>query len=202
MTESTQGGQAPSEGQPQDGDTQQQQQPQDGNTPTGQAPDTQQPTDVDALPEWAQKLIKETRKEAAEHRTKLKQYEDAQKTELQRIQEERDAEKQRREALEQEIQRDRTMRLVESQAQALNFIDPEVAAALLKTDSLAKDEDGKVKESAVKKALEELAERKPHLVRTTRPRGSADSGSRGEPMNGSGDMNSLIRRGRQALKGG
>lgn len=53
-------------------------------TQTGQAPNTLpapvEPVSdsVDALPEWAQKMIKELRKEAGDHRSKLRQIERAQ----------------------------------------------------------------------------------------------------------------------------
>lgn len=49
-----------------------------------------QPTEVKDLPQWAQDHIKSLRTEAATHRTKAQQLEDAGKTELQRITDERD----------------------------------------------------------------------------------------------------------------
>lgn len=45
----------------------------DANGPSTPAPDT-----VDSLPDWAQKLIRDTRQEAASHRARLKAQEDAQ----------------------------------------------------------------------------------------------------------------------------
>jgi hypothetical protein len=49
-----------------------------------------EPTEVKDLPKWAQDHIKSLRDEAATHRTKAQQLEDKDKTELQRIADERD----------------------------------------------------------------------------------------------------------------
>lgn len=56
--------------------------PQAGNPPQpppNPAPPATDPQDVSQLPEWAQKLIKDTRQEAANHRVKLNDFEAADK---------------------------------------------------------------------------------------------------------------------------
>lgn len=61
-------------------------QPEGGQEPAGQQPE--QPTEpnrVDELPEWAQKLIRDTRSEAAQHRTAKNDAETARQTTLDAI---------------------------------------------------------------------------------------------------------------------
>jgi hypothetical protein len=81
------------------------------------ATDTESAKSVDTLPDWAQSLITETRKEAARYRTRAKELapfeeqakaaEEAQKTELQKLQDELSTYKERATKAEQDAARAR-----------------------------------------------------------------------------------------------
>lgn len=99
--------------------------------------------------------LDKVRKEAAGYRTKAKELEDRDKTELQRLQ---DTVSERDSTIADlpRIVRQQAIRFA-SEASKAGFLDPEDALAFIDVDL----SDG----DAVKAALEALAERKPHLVR-------------------------------------
>lgn len=139
----------------------------DDATATGDAADTKPPADLGDAGKRALDAERAARREAER---KLKEYEDRDKTDLQKLQDqlaERDAQL----ADLPKQARSQAIRFA-SQASAAGFLDPEDALVLLGDIDLA---DG----DAVKAALEELAERKPHLVRqdkkkpATRPKPKA-----------------------------
>lgn len=139
----------------------------DDATATGDAADAKPPAD---LGDAGKKALDAERAARREAERKLKEYEDRDKTELQKLQDavaERDAQL----ADLPKQARSQAIRFA-SQATAAGFLDPEDALLNLADVDLS-DSD------AVKSALEELAERKPHLVRqdkkkpATRPRPKA-----------------------------
>ena len=100
------------------------------------------------------------------------------KTELQR-------ERESREKLEKELERERAVtkqervaQRIEREAAKKGFIDPEDVAVLLDKSLIEEDDDGAIKPKSLEKALADLAERKPHLVRGLKG-GSYDAGPRG-----------------------
>ena len=105
---------------------------------------------------------------------KLKEYEDRDKTELQKLQDavaERDAQL----ADLPKQARSQAIRFA-SRANAAGFLDPEDALVLLGDIDLSDDD-------AVKAALEDLAERKPHLVRQDKKKPA----TRPKPVKGEAD---------------
>jgi hypothetical protein len=78
-----------------------------------------------------------------------------------------------------EALKDRVLDKIE--AKASKFVDPEDAAAILLRGRIADDfiDDGEIDTDAIKDALDELAEKKPHLLaQGKRFQGSADGGAR------------------------
>jgi hypothetical protein len=128
----------------------------DDATATGDAADTKPPADLGDAGKKALEAERAARKDAER---KLKELEDRDKTEQQRLQDqlaERDAQ------LADLPKQARTQAIrFASQATAAGFLDPEDALLNLADVDL-------VDLDAVKAALEALAERKPHLVRQDR----------------------------------
>lgn len=165
----------PQEGNEQQAETQQQEQQTEGQEPVSEA------GSVDALPAWAQKQLKDARKEAAKYRTDLKKREDADKTELERLTEERDGLTKERETW----QRERTANAFQSQ---INLPSPRLAlgAAREMGIEIALDDSGKVKNlEAIRKQL------KTQYAREFGD-GSADGAATGKTPNAQ-DMNSMLR---------
>lgn len=124
------------------------------------------------------KAYKATKAELAEARQKVRQAEDAEKTEMERLQGTL-AERDKQLAELPATVRAQAIRFA-SQASRAGFLDPEDALTFLASDVDLGDED------AVKTALEDLAQRKPHLVRSDaapkvpsrpRPKGGAPAHS-------------------------
>ncbi len=105
------------------------------------------------------KALAKANKEAEAARLRLKEIDDANKTELQKAKDELSERDQRLSELPKAI-RAQAIKFA-SKATAMGFLDPEDALVFIDAD-LADD-------AAVKAALEDLAERKPHLVRPTEP---------------------------------
>jgi hypothetical protein len=165
-------------------------------TPDAEAPETgdQAPDNKSDIPPEVKAALRKANKEAETLRHKLKEIEDAEKSELQKLQDaigERDTQL----AELPKAIRSQAIRFA-STATQMGFVDPEDALVLVGDVDLA---DG----AAVKAALEDLAQRKPHLVRTdpaprvpTRPR-PVD----GQPAaGGSRDNTTGKRRAAEALR--
>lgn len=173
----------------------------DTTNPEGQAPDGQQAEgqepaatpDPNAEPEtFDRAYVERLRREAAEHRVKrqeaeqqVQQFQQANMTEAQRLQAERDAAVARVEALETENRRNALQAAVTAEATALGFHSPTVALRLL-DESAVVDADGKP--ANVRKALSDLLKDNPYLAK----RSTADAGDGRKPASTS-SMNGLIR---------
>lgn len=143
--------------------------------------------DVAALPEWAQKVIRETRKEAADHRTKLQKFEDRDKSELQKAQDAvAAAAKERDEALTA-LRAERAERVVIAAASKANAIRPDAVVRLVR-DDIAYGDDGQPTnvDAVIVKAKKDY----PELFRAAA--GGADSGAGGTTPPAL-DMNARIR---------
>lgn len=115
-----------------------------GNPPATPPTDTQ---DVASLPDWAQKVIRETREDAAKHRisakdrdalaTKLKEIEDAQLSEADKVNKTAQEATDRATSLESQLRSERLTLAIEREARQLNIVDPETAALIIggKTDT-------------------------------------------------------------------
>lgn len=172
-------------------------QPQAGDPPA-QAADAQRPNAGGADDEGSgldaaglQRELTAARREAASYRTKLKGYEDAQKT-----QSERDAERiasleRAQSDWERERQDWQTREMVTVGALRLGFADPADAYSLVDRAALEFDETGKPRN--VDRLLTDLIAAKPYLAGASRPSGSFDGGPRGTPATGT-NMNDMLRR--------
>lgn len=143
-------------------------------------PPTPEPTATDRLPDDhpAAKALAKANKEAENLRLKLQEIEDRDKSEVQRLTEavqERDT---KLADLPSVIRRQ--VLSFASAAQTRGFLDPEDALAFMPNDVDLSDA------AAVGKALDDLAGRKPHLVRapkkqtTARPKAKGDVDSDGD----------------------
>lgn len=131
------------------------------DTPAPPAPSTEPPA-TDRLPDDhpAAKALAKANKEAETLRLKLQEIEDRDKTELDKL---KDALAERESALADLPKTVRTQVLrFASAANQAGFLDPEDALAFMAEDVDLSDSE------AVKTALEDLASRKPHLVRATK----------------------------------
>lgn len=127
----------------------------DQETPEPETGEVDEPKQSDIPPEVKAALHK-ANKEAEGLRRKLKEIEDAEKSELQKLQDTLAEKDQQLSELPASV-RKQAIRFA-STASRLGFVDPEDALVLVGDVDLADD-------TAVKAALEDLAERKPHLVR-------------------------------------
>ncbi len=160
--------------------------PADTTSTTTQGPELREVKD---LPDWAQKLIRETRKEAADHRTKLQRFEDRDKTAQQKAEEAATKAAAERDAAFKELQAERAERLVSAAAAKVNAIRPDAVFRLVR-DAIEYGDDGRPTNidqvvSAAKKDF-------PELFRAAT--GSADGGAGGNQPGTERDMNAMIRR--------
>lgn len=111
----------------------------DTETTAGATPET-----IDSLPKWAQDLIRTTRKEAATHRTKAQQLEDAGKTELQKAMD-RAAELEKRASdTATELQRERAEKTIRDAAASAGARADRLASVYrLIRDDVKYDDDGR-----------------------------------------------------------
>jgi hypothetical protein len=115
--------------------------------------------------ERAREKIRKQNSEAENLRKRLREYEDRDKTETQRLTD------QLTQATEQVAKSQQ--RLVKTEVRALamsGFADPEDAVGALDLDSYI-DSDGDIDEAAIKADLEALLERKPHWAKPQPPEG-------------------------------
>lgn len=134
-----------------------------------EAPETDAEAEKPEIPAEVKAALRKANKEAETLRHRLKEIEDAEKTEMQKLQDTL-AERDQQLATLPATVRQQAIRFA-SEATRAGFLDPEDALTFLAADVDLGDD------AAVKAALEDLAQRKPHLVRsdatprvTTRPR--------------------------------
>lgn len=154
----------------------------------GTAQDATTPTGFDALPPETQKEIRELRKENAKHRAALKQFEDAQKTELERITGERDTYLSELETLRATIRDTQAESAFLDAAQKANAVAPKTLFRAYKSD-LEYDDDGAVTNLAA--VIEKAQADEPTLFRQST--GSADGGRKGEATTDKLTMNDVLR---------
>lgn len=168
--------------------------PQAGTTTSNTTSQGTTPETVDALPRWAQDLIRETRKEAADNRIKLQKFEDANKTELEKAQSRaNELEKTYGETIT-ELQRERAERVIRDAATEANA-NPQRLAAIFRLvrDDIEYGDDGKP--SNVSALITKAKKDSPEWFRSAL--GSGDGGKGGDtPADRNELVNAFIRGGR------
>jgi hypothetical protein len=158
----------------------------DGPEPTA---DQARDGDLDSLPDWARKRMRELGREAKEFRAKFQQVEDAQKSELERTQAERDRLKSDRDTIAAELTALRTEQQVRDAALDAGLKPERLARAYRAVrDDLVFDDAGAA--TNVKAAVAALKKDAPEWFRSGQ---GYDGGAAGaEPKTGP-DMDRLIR---------
>lgn len=169
-------------------------QPQAGDPPA-QAADPQQPQEGSATGEGTepdlatiQRELKDARREAAGYRTRLKAFEDKDKTESEKATE-RIAELERDLAeARTSIQANRLQTAAFSAARKLGFRNPDLAYRLVSVADVEFDDAGQPKN--IERLLDGIAKADPYLVNGTTDSGLGPRGSAAPSV----DMNASIRR--------
>lgn len=154
--------------------------------PEGSADNEGPPADLAVL----QRELKEARREAAQYRTKVRTYEDAQKTETERNAERIAELEQKLAASETRAQEQRLQMASFAAARKLGFRNPEIAHRLLNGADVEFAEDGSPRN--VETLLAAIAKAEPYLVASQTP--DYGGGPRGQAPNAGVDMNARIRR--------
>jgi hypothetical protein len=177
MTEQNDATQADADAQPQAGTSTDQQQA------SSQAPE---PTDIKDLPAWAQKLIKDTRREAGDYRTKAQQYEDANKTEAEKREQALKSAEDRATAAESRYQAAIGRAAVTDAATKAGAISSRAVHALIR-DEIDFGDDGEP--TNIDALINAARKDEPQLFRAAA--GSGDGGKGGD--NDTRDINSVFR---------
>lgn len=149
---------------------------------------------IDALPEPWQREIRKLRRENAEARKSLQAHEDAKKSEIERVTEERDRTAAALAGREQ-LLRAVTARYEVARAAAQLGADPEVLYRYLRDDLKFDEETGEI--TNLPRALEAARTQAPALFAAANPPiGRADAGA-STPVPTSMDMNAFLRRQRR-----
>lgn len=181
-------GQAPTDAQPQAGTTPT---PQAGGATNGQDPAAQKGGSTDPRDE----MLAAARREAAEWRTKVRDFEKAQADQAQKDLTEVEKRDKRIRDLETELEQvrasDKARALREaafSAATKLGYRDPDLAHRLVPASEIEYTDDGQPKN--IEALLKKLADERPHLVKEV----DFGGGNRGpSPTGGEPSMNELLR---------
>lgn len=129
--------------------------------------------------------VKDLRKESAKYRLKakeleekLREYEERDLSELEKLKKRAEEAEQQAMSLKSSIEQREVRYALTLEATRMNFHDPADAFNNVNVADLDFDEDGTPTRKSVQKALKTLAEQKPYLVKET-VAGSADGGARG-----------------------
>lgn len=147
-----------------------------------------EPTEVKDLPSWAQKEIRDLRREAAAQRTKAQQFEDRDKSDLQKAQ---DAAKRFEDAAKEgdvKLRALQTEQAVRDAAAAAGARNPKLIYRAVK-DDLEFDGDGTI--TNLDAVLKDAKKTAPELFGAAS--GKADGGQGGSDRNEPSSMNALLR---------
>ena len=170
------------------GDEQSQADSQRGTVQSKAPEQTSEPKEVADLPSWAQKQIRDARKDAEKARARVSEFEDANKTELEKRDDALKAADERATAAEQRLRDANARSAVTDAATKANAISTRAVYALIRSDLEFDDETG---EPTNVTALLKAAQRdEPSLFRASN--GSGDGGAGGDP-NAKPDLNALLR---------
>lgn len=148
----------------------------------------QQPTGFDALPKETQDEIRALRRENAKYRKSVKDYEDANKSQLEKLESERDDYKGRYESLELKLRDSAAESAFIDAATKANARAPKTLFRAYKSD-LEFDDDGAPKNIAA--VLKTLQKDEPDLFKAAS--GTSDAGRRGDATGNTLDMNEALR---------
>jgi hypothetical protein len=152
----------------------------------GQAP---APNSVDALPDWAQKQIREARKDAAKYRTRVQEFEDAQKTEAERAADALKAAEERAQQYEQRYQSAIAQSAVTDAASKAGAISARAVYMLIR-DDITFDDAGDP--SNIAELIGKARSDEPQLFRASGGSGDGGKGTNNGPPSTT-DMNAVIR---------
>jgi len=136
---------------------------------------------IEALPDWAQKEIRSVRGEAANYRKRLKDIEDSQLSETERLRAELKTAAEERDAHATELQRLRA----ETAAASAGALYPDLVAARISPDALGD-------KPATDKEIKRLRDAYPAMFRPLH--GNGDGAGAGAPGGGPTDINAMLRR--------
>ena len=169
------------------GDEQSQADSQRGTVQSKATEQTSEPKEVADLPSWAQKQIRDARKDAEKARARVSEFENANKSEIQKRDDALKASEQRATAAEQRLRDANARSAVTDAATKANATSTRAVYHLIRSD-LEFDDDGEPTNVA---ALLKAAQRdEPSLFRASS--GSGDGGAGGDP-NAKPDLNALLR---------
>lgn len=148
-----------------------------------------EPTSVDDLPKWVRDEIKAARKEAATYRTRVKEFEDAQKTEAERQAEALQAAEARATQYQQRVRDLTAQSVVTDAARDAGAIAPSLIYRAVRGD-LEFDDDGNP--TNVDAVLADLRKTSPEAFRAA---GGSGDGGKGAGLNGKpiNTINELLR---------
>jgi len=136
---------------------------------------------IEALPDWAQKELRSVRGEAANYRKRLKDIEDSQLSETERLRAELKTAADERDAHATELQRLRA----ETAAASAGALYPDLVAARISPDALSD-------KPATDKEIKRLRDAYPAMFRPLH--GNGDGAGAGLPAGNQNDMNAALRR--------
>lgn len=164
----------------------------EGGTPTATlAPGVTQPSPPqskgDGVPPEMRRALNAANKEAEKLRRRLQEFEDRDKTDLQKAQERAEAAEKRATELEGKRRTDNTRTAIIAAAATAGAVDPEAVFRLMDVDSLATNDDGTPTNAA--SAVAKVLKDKPYLASRT---AASDARDKGTPAAGN-DMSARIR---------
>lgn len=148
-----------------------------------------EPSTIDSLPEWAKKEIRSLRKEAGTYRNRVKEFEDAQKTEGERQAEALKAAEDRAKTFEQRYREAQGRISLTQAASAIPNVYDSDTVADLAMSHLEYDDNGQP--TNVSEAIDKVRELRPRLFPSS---GGSGDGGRGNGQDGQPiDLNAAIR---------
>lgn len=146
-----------------------------------------EPSTIDSLPDWAKKEIRSLRKEAGTYRTRVKEFEDAQKTEAERQAEALKAAEERATQFEQRFRDANARTAVTDAATKAGAVAPSLIYRAVR-DDLQFDDDGNA--TNIAEVLDALKASEPQVFRAAGGSGDGGQGGQGPQTL---DLNAAIR---------
>lgn len=174
------------------GDEQSQADSQRGTVQSKATEQTSEPKEVADLPSWAQKQIRDARKDAEKARARVSEFEDANKTELEKRDDALKASDERATAAEQRLRDANARSAVTDAATKANATSTRAVYALIRSDLEFDDETGEP--TNVTALLKAAQKDEPSLFRASNGSGDGGAGGgAGGDSNVKTDLNTLLR---------
>lgn len=152
-----------------------------------QTQDSQESREITDLPDWAQKIIRDERKESAKYRKQVKGFEDAEKSELQRLTDATSEWESKYSELESKYRNTIAEREFIRAATEAKAVAPRTLFRAYKSD-IEFDDDGNV--TNLSDVIDRARADEPGLFRST---GGDGDGGKGRPTPTGNNMNDLFR---------